>query len=239
MRCYEPRTSVRQCAAMSHCDLNIEMTGLAGLFGIFTKNTAPCVFATGLRSRHFAPACLHFQATVLRERHVAKVSNNTTIASRGATASGVSPIQLSVWKESGEKKDYSKATAMQVSASTLAHLIPEKGVQEAIPSDVWELPCITILNIAKNADDAWGYKGCSICSKKVCAHAAAERTCYNMDVEVSDHTATVEMKMWTQTMDPLLRSCGVDTPEGGVSDVDRSNRRTDSKQALEPSLRYR
>ena len=117
-----------------------------------------------------------------------KVSNNTTIASRGATASGVSPIQLSVWKESGEKKDYSKATAMQVSASTLAHLIPEKGVQEAIPSDVWELPCITILNIAKNADDAWGYKGCSICSKKVCAHAAAERTCYNMDVEVSDHS---------------------------------------------------
>ena len=160
---------------------------------------------------------------------IAKVSNNTTIASRGATASGVSPIQLSVWKESGEKKDYSKATAMQVSASTLAHLIPEKGVQEAIPSDVWELPCITILNIAKNADDAWGYKGCSICSKKVCAHAAAERTCYNMDVEVSDHTATVEMKMWTQTMDPLLRSCGVDTPEGGVSDVEAIEEQIRSK----------
>ena len=59
---------------MSHCELNIEMTGLAGLFGIFTKNTAPCAFATGLRSRHFAPACLHFQATVLRERHVASHS---------------------------------------------------------------------------------------------------------------------------------------------------------------------
>ena len=73
VRCYEPRTSVRQCAAMSHCELNIEMTGLAGLFGIFTKNTAPCAFATGLRSRHFAPACLHFQATVLRERHVASL----------------------------------------------------------------------------------------------------------------------------------------------------------------------
>ena len=73
MRCYEPRISVRQCAAMSHCDLNIEMTGVAGLFGMFTKNTALCAFATALRSRHFALACLHFRATVLRERHVASL----------------------------------------------------------------------------------------------------------------------------------------------------------------------
>ena len=65
--------SVRQCAAMSHCDLNIEMTGLAGLFGMFTKNTALCAFATALRIRHFALACLHFRATVLRERHVASL----------------------------------------------------------------------------------------------------------------------------------------------------------------------
>ena len=151
---------------------------------------------------------------------IAKVSNDTGIASRGATAGEGQTIQLSVRKEGGEKKDYSRATAMQVSASTLAHLIPEKEVQEAIPSDVWELPCITILNIAKNADDAWGYKGCSICSKKVCAHASNERTCYNMDVEVSDHTGTVEMKMWTQTMDALLRSCGLDAPERGVTDIE-------------------
>ena len=145
------------------------------------------------------------------------MSNNTAIASCGAMAGEGETIQLSVRKEGG---DYSRATAMQVSASTLAHLIPKKGVQEAIPSDVWELPCITILNIAKNADDAWGYKGCSICSKKVCAHASSERTCYNMDVEVSvsDHTATVEMKMWTQTMDALLRSRGLDAPERGVTD---------------------
>ena len=73
VRCYEPRISVRQCAAMSHCDLNIEMTGLAGLFGMFTKNTALCAFATALRIRHFALACLHFRATVLRERHVASL----------------------------------------------------------------------------------------------------------------------------------------------------------------------
>ena len=104
-----------------------------------------------------------------------------------------------------------------MSASTLAHLIPEKGVQEAIPSDIWELPCITILNVARNADDAWGYKDCSICSNKVCAHASHERTCYNVDVEVSDHTATIEMKMWTQRMDALLRLCGVDSPERGLT----------------------
>ena len=56
---------------------------------------------------------------------------------------------------------------MQVSAITLTHLIPEKGVQEAIPSDIWELPCSMILNIARNADDARGYTGCSTCSKKL------------------------------------------------------------------------
>lgn len=147
----------------------------------------------------------------------AKLSKNTAVASRGATASEGETIQLSVRKDGGEKKDYSSATAMQVSASTLAHLIPEKGVQEATPSDIWELPCITILNISRNADDGWGYKGCSICLKKVCAHASNERTCYNVDVEVSDHTATIEMKMWTQTMDALLRTCGLDSPERGVT----------------------
>ena len=41
-----------------------------------------------------------------------------------------------------------------------------------------------------------------------------------MDVEVSDHTGTVEMKMWTQTMDALLRSCGLDAPERGVTDIE-------------------
>ena len=70
---------------------------------------------------------------------IAKVSNDTGIASRGATAGEGQTIQLSVRKEGGEKKDYSRATAMQVSASTLAHLIPEKGVQEAIPSDAGTL----------------------------------------------------------------------------------------------------
>ena len=129
-------------------------------------------------------------------------------------------IQLSVWKEGGEKKDYINAMAMQVSASTLAHLVPEKGVQEAVPNDIWELPCVTILNITRNSDDAWGYKGCSICAKKVCAHGANERTCYNVDVDVSDHTATVDMKMWTPTMDVLLRSCGVEEPERGVTTAD-------------------
>jgi len=58
---------------MSHCDLNIEMTGFAGLFGMFTKTTALFAFATALRIRHFALACLHFQATVLREKHVASL----------------------------------------------------------------------------------------------------------------------------------------------------------------------
>ena len=124
VRCYEPRISVRQCAAMSHCDLNIEITGLAGLFGMFTKNTATfricnctenqtfctslpafpsnsteretcCKFACIsickstdwglaciLHALAFARvlACLHFQATVLRDRHVCKSTERQTFA---------------------------------------------------------------------------------------------------------------------------------------------------------------
>ena len=167
-----------------------------------------------------APNAQHAFGLRWSNKTIATLSNNTTVASRGATAGEEKTIQLSVWKEGGEKKDYINAMAMQVSASTLAHLVPEKGVQEAVPNDIWELPCVTILNITRNSDDAWGYKGCSICAKKVCAHGANERTCYNVDVDVSDHTATVDMKMWTPTMDVLLRSCGVEEPERGVTTAD-------------------
>ena len=54
-------------------------------------------------------------------------------------------------------------------------------------------------------------------ARKKSAHMLRTRTCYNVDVEVSDHTATIEMKMWTQRMDALLRLCGVDSPERGLT----------------------
>ena len=47
---------------MSHPDLNREMTGFAGMFGMFTKNTAVFAFASDT-----------VQATVLRDRHVASL----------------------------------------------------------------------------------------------------------------------------------------------------------------------
>ena len=48
---------------------------------------------------------------------------------------------------------------------------------------------------------------------------------------MSDHTATVEMKMWTPTMDALLRSCGVEEPERGVTagDIDEIEERIRKK----------
>ena len=79
VRCYEPRMSVRRCAAMSHPDLNREMTGFAGMFGIFSKNTALFAFAsdtvqaTGLRDRHVASLHALAFARVLKEIHVASL----------------------------------------------------------------------------------------------------------------------------------------------------------------------
>ena len=89
-----------------------------------------------------------------------------SIPAFGAVADAGSKVQLSAWKDGGERRDYSKGAAVQVAVSTVAHLLPEKGVQQASSNEVWELPFVTILQVSKNAEDAWGYTGCSTCGKK-------------------------------------------------------------------------
>ena len=64
---------------MSHPDLNREMTGFAGMFGMFTKNSALFAFASDteqaavLRDRHVASLHALACARVLREIHVASL----------------------------------------------------------------------------------------------------------------------------------------------------------------------
>ena len=64
---------------MSHPDLKREMTGFAGMFDMFTKNSALFAFAsdtvqaTVLRDRHVASLHALAFARVLREIHVASL----------------------------------------------------------------------------------------------------------------------------------------------------------------------
>ena len=48
----------------------------------------------------------------------------------------------------------------------------------------------SMVGIGKNADDTWGYKGCSTCFKKdLFTFLSQDDLLYNLDLQVSNHTA--------------------------------------------------
>ena len=42
-----------------------------------------------------------------------------------------------------------------------------------------------------------------------------------IEFHICDHTATVEIKVWTSVMDIILTACGIAAPEQGVGDKDK------------------
>ncbi len=107
--------------------------------------------------------------------------------------------------------------------------MPEKGSHKFSADDVWELPYVTIIDIPKNADERWGYDGCSVCLKKSCTHSCPKRSCYNVDLLVADHTATVDIRAWTSTVDTMLRACDHQNPEVAPPDLEAMMQKVRSK----------
>ena len=131
---------------------------------------------------------------------------------------------LSEQKKTGVgRPDPSTRSAKLVAASTLAEFIPEKGLLKTTPDDVWELPCSMILDITASGGDLWTYVGCSVCHKRdaACSHGGATRPCYSGLLHVSDHTATVEVKFWTEQIDQLMQASGWQEP---ITDMDAADR---------------
>lgn len=127
--------------------------------------------------------------------------------------SACSPLYICLIIKGLGRPDYKSQEATLIAASTLA---PEKGCQKVSASDVWELPFVTVLDAVSSVDNLPIYEGCSTCFKKSCSHSVPKRSCYNVEFHICDHTATVEMKVWTSVMDVILRACGFETPEKGV-----------------------
>ena len=139
-------------------------------------------------------------------------------------------VALSARKDATqERKDYGRMPATLVAASTLSQLMPDKGSHKFSVDDVWELPYVTIIDILKNAEESWGYHGCSVCLKKSCTHSCPKRSCYNVDLLVGDHTTTIEIRAWTATIDIMLRACDHQTPEVAPTDLDAMIQKVRSK----------
>ena len=133
-----------------------------------------------------------------------------------------STVQLSQWKDKGlSRSDYRSQAARLIAASTLLHFVPEKGCQKMSQDELWELPFVTVLDVVNSVESLSLYEGCSQCFKKSCSHSAPKRCCYNVELHICDHTATVEMKVWTAVMDVILKACGVDEPEKGLEDNEK------------------
>ena len=80
-----------------------------------------------------------------------------------------------------------------------------------------------ILDITASGGDLWTYVGCSVCHKRdaACSHGGATRPCYSGLLHVSDHTATVEVKFWTDQIDQLMQASGWQEP---ITDMDAADR---------------
>ena len=62
--------------------------------------------------------------------------------------------------------------------------LPDKASRKFPSEELWELPFVSVLdwNIAT-------YEGCATCYKKSCGHSSPKRCCYNVEAQVSDHSA--------------------------------------------------
>ena len=103
-----------------------------------------------------------------------------------------------------ERTTFGDKPALLVSASTVAQLIfNSSGPRKFSPDDIWELPWVSILDIPLNTENSWHYDGCKQCFKKQCEHHAERRCCYAAEISVADHTAAIDTKVFTATMDVM------------------------------------
>ena len=108
-----------------------------------------------------------------------------------------------------ERTAFGDKPALLVSASTVAQLIfNSSGPRKFSPDDIWELPWVSILDIPLNSENSWHYDGCKQCLKKQCDHHAERRCCYVAELSVADHTAAIDMKVFTAGMDVMLTAIG-------------------------------
>ena len=126
-------------------------------------------------------------------------------------------VELSQRKDgSGGRPDYKNLSATLVGASTLTHFLPERSSVKFDSEEVWELPFVIVTDVNLTT-----YGGCSSCLKKSCGHSAPKRVCYNVELMVADHTATLEGKVWTWVMDDVLKVAGIEKPEGGIANEEQ------------------
>ena len=123
-------------------------------------------------------------------------------------------VQLSQRKGgSGNRRpDYKNQSATLVAGSTLTHFLPEKSSQKFSSEEVWELPFVIVTDMILST-----YEGCVSCLKKTCGHSGPKRCCYNVELMVADHTATLDTKVWTWVMDDVFKACGIEKPEDGIA----------------------
>lgn len=136
----------------------------------------------------------------------------TGVAAEGGV--GVAHVLSEPKHGAKDRVDYTSRPAKLVAASVLAAFVPDRGVLKSLPDEVWEMPCAMILDIAASSGDVWSYEGCSVCCKRngACTHGADKRICYNALLSLSDHTATIEVRAWTEAMDEIYRALGCNEP---------------------------
>lgn len=121
-------------------------------------------------------------------------------------------VELSQRKDGGGgRPDYKNQSATLVAISTVTHFLPEKSSLKLDSEEIWELPFVIVTDMNLST-----YEGCVSCLKKTCGHSAPKRVCYNVELMVADHTATVEGKVWTWVMDDVCKTCGIEKPEEGI-----------------------
>lgn len=126
-------------------------------------------------------------------------------------------VELSQRKDGvGGRPDYKNLSATLVAASTLTHFLPERSSVKFDSEEVWELPFVIVTDMNLTT-----YEGCSSCLKKSCGHSAPKRVCYNVELMIADHTATLEGKVWTWVMDDVLKVGGIEKPEGGIANEEQ------------------
>ena len=114
---------------------------------------------------------------------------------------------LSSYTPSGT--DFAACRATLVSLATCSAFVAAEDARKFPREDVWEAPLCTVANVGsliRASTDEWHYMGCSTCFRKACDQHAqdSQRACYSLELAVWDHTAAVDMKMFTRCVGAAL-----------------------------------
>eukprot|EP00435_Cladocopium_sp_Y103_P018243 s221_g4.t1 len=105
--------------------------------------------------------------------------------------------------------NYADMSAVYVSAATLWHFIPSNGTRKFSPNEVWEIPWAMLRDVRQGVEGDWHYFGCRQCRKKECReHGQDYIPCYALEATIMDHTATVEVEMFTAAFQMFLAAIG-------------------------------